>query len=138
MKFVIDASIAVKWYVPEVFEKEAVSLLNGKNHFHVPELIFPEFCNVIWLKVRRSEITQTEGETIVSEMMQRTWTIHPHKKIIEPAYTGATSSGQTVYDWTYLALAVSLSCEMITADQKFYNALEKTPLKTNLKWIGDV
>jgi predicted nucleic acid-binding protein len=37
-----------------------------------------------------------------------------------------------------LALAVALSCEFVTADEKFYQALEKTPLKANLLWIGDV
>lgn len=138
MKYVVDASVVVKWYVPEVYEKEAVSLLNNNNRFHAPELIFPEFCNIIWLKIRREEITQAEGEKIVSEFIQRKFTMHPHKKIIEAAYEGAVLSVQTVYDWTYLALAVSLSCEMITADAKFYKALETTPLKSNLKWIGDV
>lgn len=135
MKYVVDASVAVKWYVPEVYEQEAVSLL-AKNHtFHAPELIYPEFCNVVWLKVRRGEISQTEGDTIVEAFTNRKMTVHAHKNIIEPAYKGAVSSNQTVYDWTYLALAVSLSCEMITADQKFYNALESTILKNNLKWI---
>ncbi len=139
MKFVIDASVAVKWFVPEIYEQEAVSLLNNKHRFHAPELIFPEFGNIIWKKViRRGEITQAEGEKIVSEFAQRKLTAHPQKTIIESAYTGAESSGQTVYDWTYLALAVSLSCEMVTADEIFYKALETTPLKSNLLWIGDV
>ncbi len=138
MKYVIDASVAVKWYVPEVFEQEAVSLLNSKNRFHAPELIFPEFCNVIWLKVRRGEITQAEGEQIVSEFIQRRLVIHSHKQIIEAAYKSAVLSGQTVYDWTYLALAISLSCKMVTADSRFYKALETTKLRSNLKWIGDI
>ena len=138
MKYVIDASVSVKWYVPEIYEQEAVSLLNGKPRFQAPELIFPEFGNIIWKKVGRGDLTTAEGEKIITEFSQRKWTIHPHQKIIIPAYVGADSSGQTVYDWTYLALAVSLSCEMVTADEKFYKALEKTPLKNNLKWIGDV
>lgn len=138
MKYVVDASVSVKWYVPEIYEQEAVSLLRGKNQFHVPELIFPEFGNIIWKKVRRGDITKAEGEKIITEFSKRKLVIHSHKKIIIPAYIGAESSGQTVYDWTYLALAVSLSCEMVTADEKFYKALEKTPLKNNLKWIGDI
>lgn len=137
MKYVIDASVSVKWYIPEIYEQEAISLLKGKHQFHVPELIFPEFGNIIWKKVRRGDITKAEGEKIITEFSKRKLIIHSHKGIIKPAYIGAESSGQTVYDWTYLALAVSLSCEMVTADEKFYKALEKTPLKNNLKWIGD-
>lgn len=138
MNLVVDASVSIKWYVPEIYEQEAVALLKGNYRFHVPELIFPEFGNIIWKKVRRGELTKAEGERIVTEFVKRKWTIHPHRKIIEAAYIGAESSGQTVYDWTYLALAVSLSCEMVTADEKFYKALEKTPLKSRLIWIGDV
>lgn len=138
MSLVVDASVSIKWYVPEIYEQEAVSLLKRKNRFHVPELIFPEFGSIIWKKVRRAEITKAEGDRIIKEVIKRKWTIHPHNNIIEAAYIGAESSGQTVYDWTYLALAVSLSCEMVTADARFYKALETTPLKNNLIWIGNV
>lgn len=138
MKFVIDASVAIKWYIPEIYEQEALSLVIAKHRFHVPELILPEFINTIWLIVRRGALTKSQGEQIVEDFVKRRWTIHSQNSVIKTAYLGAVSSGQTVYDWTYLALAVSLSCEMVTADQKFYKALEKTPLKSNLKWIGDV
>lgn len=141
MKFVVDASVSVKWYVPEIYEREAAKLLTGKYELHAPELILPEFCNVIWMKVRRSEITKTDGEKIVtafSKLSKQKMTIHSHRKIVKAAYKGAESSGKTVYDWSYLALAISLSCEMVTADSKFYKALENTPVKKNLRWIEDI
>ena len=141
MKFVVDASVMIKWYVPEVYEHEATMLFNGKHDFHIPELALSEFCNVIWMKVRRGEITKIEGEKIVfafSLCSEKKIIVHSHRKIIKAAYTGAESSGKTVYDWTYLALAVSLSCEMITADGKFYKALENTPVKNHLRWIEDI
>lgn len=138
MKYVIDASVAIKWYISEIYENEAVSLLGGKNRLHVPELILSEFANTIWLIVRRGTLTQAEGEQIISDFLKQKWTIHSQKTYIDSAYKGAVSSNQTVYDWTYLALAVSLSCGMVTADEKFYKALETTPLKSNLLWIGDI
>ena len=141
MNFVVDASVSVKWYIPEIYEQEASKLLTGNHHLHAPELILPEFCNVIWMKVRRAEITKTKGEKIVdafSKLSKQTLIIHSHKKIIKAAFAGAESSGKTVYDWTYLALAISLSCEMFTADSKFYKALENTPVKKHLRWIEDI
>ena len=137
MNYVVDASIAVKWYVPEVFEQEATRLLNGKHRLHIPELILPEFANIVWKKAKRGEITQAEGEKINAAFARKRWTIHSHKRIIKSAYTGAAATGQTVYDWTYLALAISLSCEFATADEKFYKALENTAFRKNLKWVGD-
>lgn len=137
MNYVVDASVSVKWYIPEIYEQEAARLLKGRHSFHVPEIILPEFSNIIWKKVRRGEITNTEGETIISAFSRKRWRIHSHKKIIKSAYAGAEATGQTVYDWTYLALAISLSCEFVTADEKFYKVVEQTAFKTNLKWIGD-
>lgn len=141
MKFVIDASVAVKWYVPEIYEQEATKLLKGGHNFHAPELFLPEFCNVIWMKLRRNEITKNEGEKIVfafASYSEKKIIIHSHQKTIKAAYTGAEASGKTVYDWTYLALAILLSCEMVTADSKFYKALETTPVKKHLRWIEDI
>lgn len=138
MKYVVDASVCIKWYIPETYEQEATRLLQGGHDFHAPELILPEVSNIIWKKVRRSEISSVEGERIINSFSKNSLTIHSHKQIIKSAYIGAESSGQTVYDWTYLALAVSLSCEFVTADLRFYKALENTPLKKNLLWIGDV
>jgi predicted nucleic acid-binding protein len=137
MNFVIDASVAVKWYVPEIYEQEAERLLKGRDNFHVPELILPEFGNIIWTKVRRSEITQAEGEKIVQAISKKKWNIHSHRTTIKSAYTGAIMTGQTVYDWSYLALAIALSCEFVTADERFYKIIEQTAFKTNIKWIGE-
>ena len=137
MKYVIDASVAVKWYIPEVFELESTRLLMGRHQLHVPELVFPELGSIVWKNVRRGVISKTEGDQIVAAVARKRWTVHPHKSTFKSAFTGAEATGQTVYDWTYLALAISLSCEFVTADEKFYRALENTPLTATLKWIGD-
>jgi predicted nucleic acid-binding protein len=138
MKFVVDASVAIKWYVPEIYEQEADLLFQGGHVFHAPELIYPEFSSIIWKKVRRGEITSTDGKRIVKAFSKRNLIYHSHQPLIQSAYAGAESTGQTVYDWTYLALAISLGCEFVTADEKFYRALETTVLRANLLWIGDV
>ncbi len=138
MNYVVDASVAVKWYVPEIFEAESALLLRAKYALHVPDLIIPEFCSIVWKKVRRGELTKGEGDKIVSAIALKNWTIHPHRRTLKSAFSGAIATGQTVYDWTYLALAISLSCEMVTADERFYNAIRDTAFGPNLKWIGDL
>ena len=136
MRYVVDASVAVKWYVPEVCEQAATRLLKGRHELHVPELILPEFSNIIWKKVRRGELSAAEGSKIINAIAKKSWTVHSHQQTLRSAYTGAEATGQTVYDWTYLALAISLSCEFVTADQRFYKAIEPTPFASNLKWVG--
>jgi len=138
MNYVVDASVAVKWYLPEIFETESAHLLGAKFTLHAPELIIPEFCNIIWKKVRRGELTKVEGEKIVAAIALKNWTIHPHRQILKSAFSGAVATGQTVYDWTYLALAISLSCKMVTADERFYNAIRDTVFNSNIEWVGDL
>jgi len=137
VKYVVDASVAVKWYVPEVYEQEATRLLKGRHELHVPELILPEFSNIIWKKVRRGELSAAEGSRIVNALAKKSWTVHSDQQTLRSAYTGAEATGQTVYDWTYLALAISLSCEFVTADERFYKAVSTTAVASNIKWIGE-
>jgi predicted nucleic acid-binding protein len=37
-----------------------------------------------------------------------------------------------------MALALSLGCQFVTADERFYKALETTKLKKHLLWVGDI
>ncbi|MBC7908879.1 MAG: type II toxin-antitoxin system VapC family toxin [Pyrinomonadaceae bacterium] len=138
MIYVVDASAAVKWYVPEQYSDEAELLLDTQHELFAPELILPEVGNIIWKKVRRAELTEAEGNKIIKAFQAAGVVTIPHTNLLSAAYTGAVLSGQTVYDWTYLALALSLNCEFVTADEKFYRALEATRLKRNLLWVGDL
>ena len=138
MIIVADASVAVKWYVNEIYTAEAEKLLDGSYEIHAPELIVPEFGSIIWKKDRRGDLIKTEATKIITAFGRQDITFHSHRLLPKSAFAGAQLSGQTVYDWSYLALAVSLFCEFVTADERFYKALEKTELKKHLIWIGDV
>ena len=138
MKRVVDASVAIKWYVPEIYEQEATRLQKSGDELHAPQLILPEFGNIVWKKVTRREITEKEGQKIVAEFSKTKLILYSHTSIIKSAFTGATMTGQTVYDWTYLSLALSLGCQFVMADERFYKALENTRLKKHLLWVSDV
>ena len=47
-------------------------------------------------------------------------------------------TGQAVYDWTYLALAISLECPLVTADRKFFIGLRKTRFKDRAVWVENI
>ena len=137
MKYVIDAGIAIKYYVPEIYEDQSVALLEGGHELHIPELLYVEVSSIVWKKVRRGQVARVKGANIIFRILNENWIAHSHKGTLETVYAGAETTGQTVYDFTYLALAISLDCEFVTADEKFYKALENTSFKSNLKWIGD-
>src|SRR5438034_2687450 len=123
MRKVVDASVAVKWYIPEIYETEAAQLLHNGSELHAPELILPEFSNIICKKVRLGELKATDGYRILNAFINTNVILHSHYQVAISAYTGAVMTNQTVYDWTYLSLALALSCEFVTANERFYNTL---------------
>jgi predicted nucleic acid-binding protein len=51
---IIDASVALKWFLKEDGRSDAVALLGSNISLVAPDLIFSEFANVIWQKARRN------------------------------------------------------------------------------------
>ena len=50
MIWVIDASIAVKWVIPEVLSDRADRVRAGDNDVLAPDLLLVEVANALWLK----------------------------------------------------------------------------------------
>ena len=138
MNFVVDASVAVKWYVEEDLSDDAAKLLAEGFELNVPELIYPEFGNILWKKVRRGEASPAESRNIVDRFRGLNLRRHPHTFLLKSAFIGAEVTGQTVYDWTYLSLAVFLDCEFVTADRRFLDSLASSSMSKHLRWVGDL
>ncbi len=134
-RFVVDASVAVKWFVPEVHHRAALRLLDGSHEWLAPDLLLPEFGNIIWKKTRRGEITQDEGRQIVRAFRKVPIQIHSSANLLEPAFEIANRMHRSVYDSVYLALAILQRCRMLTADRKFCEALKDSPMAGYLHWF---
>jgi predicted nucleic acid-binding protein len=138
---VIDAGVAIKWYVPEVHEQESKRFLDSAYTLHVPELFFPEFGNIVWKKARvlkTPEITVEEGRTILALLLGVSMTVHAMKPLLEAAYDLAVGLERpTVHDSSYLVLAHHIGCRFVTADRSFYDAFKKGPLGPLLRWVAD-
>ncbi|MEH2024315.1 type II toxin-antitoxin system VapC family toxin [Nostoc sp.] len=52
-RYVLDASVAIKWFVLEVHSDKARRLLTSNYTFLVPDFFFAEVANVLWKRVRR-------------------------------------------------------------------------------------
>jgi predicted nucleic acid-binding protein len=63
--YVVDASVAIKWYVPEVHSETAACLLDGTHQIMAPDLLLPEFGNILWKKVQRGQISVETSRTIL-------------------------------------------------------------------------
>ena len=139
--FIVDAGVAVKWYVPEVHEADAKRFLSADFILHVPDLFFPEFGNIIWKKarlLRTPEISEAEGYAILELLAEVALTVHPMAQLLKAAFELAMSAARpTVYDSYYLVLAKTLNCRLVTADRVFYESLNIGPFGPYLLWVAD-
>ena len=135
---VVDASVAIKWFVPEVHSAEAIRWRNGPDEFHVPAVFFElEFANILWKKIRRTEITRLEADEIFVELAVLPLIRHPESPLILPAFELADRYQRSVYDALYVALADQLNGRMLTADQRLINALAGTPISSLVRHVTD-
>lgn len=137
-RFVVDASVAVKWFLPEPHADKARELLAGGHDLLAPDLLLPEFGSVIWKRVRASEITPEEASEVLGGLLKLPVSYHPSAPLITPALDIAVRSQRTVYDSLYLALALREKATMVTADLRLFNALQSTPLASHVLWIENL
>ena len=135
---VVDASVAIKWFVPEVYSDEAHRYLDPALSLFAPELLLAETANILWKKVNRGELTAPEAIGVSLDIRQSVLAIVPMDDLFGPALEIALASGRSAYDSLYLALADHLSATMVTADRKLYNGLQGGPYARLVRWIEDV
>ena len=126
--FVVDASLVIKWFVPEVDSEAARRWLDAPHDYVAPDLLFPETGNTVWKKVRRGELSPDEGQQLVTDLSVIAVEAVSMRGLLPDAHTLALRTGITVYDATYLALAVRLETQVITGDDRFARRLADYPL----------
>ena len=137
---VMDASVAVKWFLPRASEPlvdESLGLLrlyaSGEIRLLVPDLFWAEFTNILWKATRQSRCTKGAAQAAISAMKGRNLPTVSSKTLLEEAFVIATTFNRSVYDSLYVALAVISSAQMVTADEKLANALAAY---LPVKWLG--
>jgi predicted nucleic acid-binding protein len=136
---VVDASVVIKWHVPENHSEAAQRLLTRDwITLHVPDLSSPELGNILWKKVRRGELSEDQAREIARLLAVAPLVVHRSVDLLEAALEIALGTGRTVYDSMYIALAVHLDCPLVTADEKLVNALHGSFLQTHIAWVEDV
>lgn len=124
---VIDASVAIKWFIWEEDTDEAQQLLNKLNSFYVPDIFLMEIDAIITKKVRRKELDVPDAFQKRKVFRQLPHKLIPYTQIAEFAFRLATEFPITQYDATYLATAVDYDATFYTADRRLVNSMSNTP-----------
>lgn len=106
--YVVDASVVIKWFIPEKLTAEALRIHSGGTPLHAPAFLDIEVANIAWKKIRRGEITRPNADFILAQRLVLPLTRHPDAVLLTAAFDIADRTGRTVYDSLYIALAVHL------------------------------
>ena len=63
---------------------------------------------------------------------------YPSTALRERAFELALETKSSIYDCLYLALAEVLDGRMVTADRKFFQSLQDSPLRDRMLWVEDL
>ena len=139
-RFVVDASVAAKWFLPaagETLTDEALQLLrrytNGQIRLIVPDLFWAEFANMLWKALRQGRWTKGAADAALAAMKDRNLPTAPSLTLLEEAFTIATTFDRTVYECLYIALAIRSKAQLVTADERLAHALAA---HLPVKWLG--
>jgi len=118
LSFVVDASIAASWFLPDEATPGATALARraAREYPTVPSLFVHEMRNLLIMAARRGRVSETHVRQQFEELEKL------RKTIADPRESGAilrlaVKHGLTGYDATYLALAIDRGLPLATLDK---------------------
>lgn len=140
MNLVIDASIVIKLYVPEILAEKAEELFYRVERDEIiliaPDLLYAETGNILWKKYRLQELTTQEVKEISDAIVSLPLRIEPSRPLIQLAIDLGIAYDITVYDALYVSTAKIYETKLVTADRKLIDVLKRTPLLKYVEWLG--
>lgn len=125
----VDASVAFKWLIPDAAEEDVsaakallVDHMEGRVAIAVPALLYYEVANI--LLFGRSKPPIDEAAEALRDLYSIPLAVAvPAPETADAALRLASDHGLSYYDASYVALAETLDCTMITADQRLARRL---------------
>ena len=129
MTFVVDASVAVKWILPESGSSAAAALRKLNDDLSAPSLIAVEVGNALWKAVRRGSVTRSEALEGFEAALISLQSLIPIEELRVRALTLAIELRHPIYDCFYLALAQRENALLVTADEAMFTTARKAKIK---------
>ena len=125
---VVDASVALKWYVKEAGSEAADHILTGEQRPVAPELLRVEvvsaLCNQHRLYGKPKEHIALLCARWIRDLEDYSVRLFDQARLMEQSWNIALAFQHAVYDCVYLALAEQLGAPLVTADRTFVEKVQ--------------
>ncbi len=138
MTFIVDASVALKWFLPdEPDAATALAIVADGSALIAPDILIAEVCNGAWRSARLGRIGQDQVKEIAI-ILPRFFDLLVSAAALAPrAVALAAELDHPVYDCLYVALAEARQAKLITADARLLGKLRHTPGAANALLLAD-
>lgn len=122
-RIVVDASVAVKWLIAE--EHSALANALSDRQMSAPSLLLIECANALLRRARAGDIPAPAVPGKVRALRLAPVRLVPTERNLEGAIALSTQLRHSLYDCLYLALALDEGVPLVTADQRFVEAVRR-------------
>lgn len=137
MTIIVDASVAIKWFVEETLHTEARHLFKYQREIQAPDFILAEVANAAWKKAVRKEISNEQALAIVDMVPQYIPLLVPSSNLLKRAMELAIEITHPIYDCLYLACAMEENDTVVTADKRFFNKTRDNRISGKIRFLDD-
>jgi predicted nucleic acid-binding protein len=130
MKYVIDASVTVKWVLAEPDLEKALGfrddLRKSVHELLAPGIFTLEACHALTRAERQGRIPVGKARALLLDILSTPPRVFPFQSLLLRAIDTSSNMRIGVYDCLYVALAEQEKCELVTADTTMVRALQPT------------
>ena len=133
---VVDASVAVKWFVSEADSAAALAIFRSGDALLSPDHALGEIGEVLVRNCRRGDLTVVETRN-ASDAIAARLALRSPLPLIDLATTIALDAAISFYDALYVAAAERWHVPLVTADARLVNSVARTPWRSRVILLRD-
>ena len=139
--YVIDTSVAIKWYIPEAHSLEAKAYMVKGADRHAPDYLLAEAASVVLKRLRshndKLRLSADEVRIVLAALIVSPIQFHESRPLIDPAFALAREIGASLYDGLFLALTLRLGGQLVTADKKLFTKIQASRHVDRARWVEE-
>lgn len=129
---VIDASVAVKWFIDEDRSAEATHILSADDDLMAPASVIYEVFHALWDAARTKRLPAKRLPELADAVPTAFARLVPMEELYPAAAALSQAHPLTVYDCAYVALAQREGAELVTADERMFAVARKGRIRARL------
>jgi predicted nucleic acid-binding protein len=130
MTLVVDASVAVKWFMSEPDSVAARAVRAEPDRLAAPDLVLAEVMSATWTAMRRGQLVAGQFFDLTARVPNFFDLLVPVESLMRRTADIAEQIAHPVYDCFYVALAEREAGTLVTADRRLITRLAGT------QWAG--